>query len=217
MHLKSVERASSQLVSGYGAAELGPRPGRTQRRDVEPSRSMFDQLVELGGKFLSRGLRSRQTAIPTATELLFPTRPGLFNIWERRAVAAFAATLSHHRRADQYVALLTESGEDGGMLGDLLMSGQDLSRAVLAEAERLRHDPAGPQRYRVSDALRQRLGDRLAAALEHAWLLAARRDERGARDQAARLRLTRAGWSAPEIAMLEQIVRLLVTPRHAQH
>lgn len=214
MHMKTVERASSQLISGYAGHE--GRMGVLDRT-TEPSRGMFDHLVELGGKILNRGLRARQTVTLTATELLFPARPGFFNLWERRAVAAFASVLTDHRRKDQYVALLGESAQDDGLLADLLMSGQDVSRAVLAEASRLTHEPTLTGRYRVSDPLRQRVGERLAAAMEHVWLLASHQDGRGARDDAARLRLTRAGWSATEIGTLEQIIRLLVGPRTTWH
>ncbi len=217
MYLKTVERASSQLISGFIERGQDLRMGREHRiepPETQTGRGMIDQLRGLGSRMLGKG-RSRPdlSTRPTANELLFPARPGLFNIWERRAVAAFAAIIGGHARQAQYVELLADSHRDAGALDSLLMSGGDLSHAVLAEAHRLTATPPNGGRYRVPDQLRQRLGDRIAAAIEHAWHLS-----RGlASDATAQARLTRAGWSTAEITALDQIIGLLIPAAGTRH
>lgn len=194
-----------------------------------PRLSALGQLIRSGSSALRKVMGERGTPATPADpfdadgratrrqlrELLSPRRPGLFSLWERRAIAAFAATLAgdaetliHCRR------LLAEESQNFGELSDMAMSGGDPAAAVLAEARRVAQSqftPAGQAvgkaaRYRVPAGLRDRLGDRLAAGLEYAWSLLAGPDQVGHDDHR---RLTRNGWAPAEIAQLTSLLDLL--------
>ena len=149
------------------------------------------------------GRAAPQADGPGAADLLSPARPGTFSLWERRLIAALAATLAGDG------GLLAQSrallAQDDAVRDDAggFMSGGDLTRAALSEAERI--IGAGQARYRCPDRLKERLGDRVAAALEYAWLLILRPGHVAEDD---RRRLIRHGWSTPEIAQLEAVIRL---------
>ncbi|MFT4012520.1 MAG: hypothetical protein QM682_03770 [Paracoccus sp. (in: a-proteobacteria)] len=209
MYLKSVERSSFLSVS-----DMEGRWGPSLTSGGAATRGMLDHLRGFGQRML--GLNRQPVEVsprPSATALLYPARPGLFTIWERRAIAAFAAILSGHARQAQYIELLADSQKDATGLGSEWMSGSDLSQAVLAEAHRLLEEPPAQARYRMRDQLRERLGDRLATALEHTW----RRLRQSAPDEALTLRLSRAGWTDPEIREMDQIIALLKPRSPAWH
>lgn len=150
--------------------------------------------------------RARENAQASYRALLDPAEAGGFPRADRLAVAAFVAGL--HADAPAIAHYRARLAADA----------PDLVDAVEREAERGRAD--GPYgRYRAGPlsredrdgpvfkvAQRALLGERLAAALEHAHLLVFRpRDA-----SAAGLRpLAAAGWTTAEIVTLSQLVAFL--------
>ncbi|CAN7307414.1 CMD domain protein [Variovorax sp. LjRoot178] len=138
------------------------------------------------------------------------TPAGDFTLAERFAVATFVAALHGPGPAVDFYA--------GGLAGH--SAAQALVDALVGEAALgaasgpYGHFPAGPLSaedapgpvYRVGDAARAVLGDRLAAALVHAHLLLFHPRDASAPDLAA---LLDAGWSPPDIVTLSQLVAFL--------
>ncbi len=183
-----------------------------------PQPQILTRLAELGQRILSGPVSKmlaqwRLAPAPQtpqgkdAEDLLAPARAGLFSLWERRAVAVFVATLAGNPAQRDYRQLLDQVQDSDGPLAELLLSGRDMGEAIVAEAHRLAGQPQ--PRYRASEALYHRLGDRLAVALEHGWHVL----HGDAEDGDSHKRLLRYGWSQPEIAQLEQIIRQVIPSR----
>lgn len=202
MYMKITERAPSRRISDVLEFDLGPRMGFEHHSPVVDElaghHGVLAQLRKLGSRLLTRDrgdVRPRRR--PSAAALLSPADPGVFSLWERRAVAAFASILTGNVHQAKYVGLLADSHNDTGeRVGDL-------SQAVLAEAHRLA-STMPLDRYRVGDRLRERLNDRVAAALEHVWQILHGLSGTGASRQC----LSRAGWSEDDIVSLEHVVSL---------
>lgn len=182
-----------------------------------PVPDVIDQLVGIApGDSLDAIRAQREQARTNAQQshlsLFAPTPPvfGHFDIADRFAVAAFVAGL--HGQADVarfYAQQLAGQGARAGV-----------AEAISAEVKRgitqgpygrypagplSAEDTAGPS-YSVSDAHREALGGRLAAALAHAHLLVFHpRDASPAALQA----LLDAGWTSTEVVTLSQLVSFL--------
>ncbi|RWR28297.1 hypothetical protein D2T29_16795 [Sinirhodobacter populi] len=126
--------------------------------------------------------------------LLAPAHPGPVSLAERHAVAAFAAFLQGN---------LTVQSHYRGLLR-LTMSDR-LADTAYIEAEARRATPSGdgiaPPRLRPM--IRETLGPRLSAALDHAGTLALRPD------LASGDGLRAAGWQDGAAAILSRIVALV--------
>ena len=150
---------------------------------------------------------TREQAQQSYLALFRPKAPGDVSLAERQTIASFIAGL--HRQPDIYefyVNPLEESGTDRWLVEVLkaeIGSGQatgpygDYPEGPLSVENR-----AGLL-YRVSDANRDVLGERLSAALEHAHLLVFR--PREASPQALQALLD-AGWTTDGIVTLSQLV-----------
>jgi CMD domain protein len=159
-------------------------------------------------------LEARTNAQQSYLSLFAPTPPvfGHFTAADRFAVAAFVAGL--HGQADVALFYAGELDGQGARAG--------VAAAIAAETKRgaaqgpgpygsypagplSAEDKAGPS-YAVSDAHREVLGARLAAALVHAHLLVFHpRDASPPALQA----LLDAGWSSTEVVTLSQLVSFL--------
>jgi len=129
---------------------------------------------------------------------------------ERAAVAQFVAALHDDEAATaHYAALTRESGGDA--LAEAIAELVGAARTTGPYGEYPADGPLagesvpGP-RLTIEDATRSQLGDRLAAALEHAHLLVFRPRESSV---AALARLADAGWSTDGIVTLSQLVSFL--------
>ncbi len=129
---------------------------------------------------------------------------------ERAAVAQFVAQLHADEVATaHYAALTRESGGDS--IADAIA---DLAGPAATAGPYGEYPADGPLaaegvsglRFAVDDHARAALGDRIAAALEHAHLLVFRPREASA---AALARLADAGWSTDGIVTLSQLVSFL--------
>ena len=129
---------------------------------------------------------------------------------ERAAVAQFIAILHHDEvAATHYAALTRQAG------GDVLAGAiADLAEAARTTGPYGDYPADGPLagesvpglRFSVDDHARSTLGERLAAALEHAHLLVFRPRESSVAALAA---LGDAGWSTNGIVTLSQLVAFL--------
>lgn len=177
--------------------------------------TLLDRLADVpqGGP-LDRALRRRAEARQGAEDsyrlLLHPADPGPVTLAERRAIAAFTAVLlDEDRISAHFIELLRATYDD-----------KNLTDQLISEAENAAHpgpygrfepgplsieDLDGPT-YRAPDALRAAWGDRLAAALEHAHLVALHPRDAEAQDLD---RLRAAGWEDAGIVVLTQIVGLV--------
>jgi len=158
----------------------------------------------------ARRLQARENAQKSYTALFELADFAEVPAWERHAVAAFVAGIHGEPAAVSfYLAKLAGA-----------MDRSELVETVKAEIERGKTEgpygafPAGPLSvedkagliYRVAGDARRVLGARLAAALEHAHLLAFHpRDASSAAMQA----LLDAGWSSTAIVTLSQLVAFL--------
>jgi CMD domain protein len=129
---------------------------------------------------------------------------------ERAAVAQFVAVLhADEVAAAHYSALTRETGGDdlAGLVGDLAEAARTTGPYgdYPAEGPLAAEGVAGP-RLALDDRARDELGDRLAAALEHAHLLVFRPRESSIAALAA---LADAGWSTDGIVTLSQLVSFL--------
>ncbi|WP_406247777.1 CMD domain protein [Microbacterium sp. M] len=139
--------------------------------------------------------------------LFSPVDDSAFAITERLLVAAFAARLAGDdllagHFADR--ALLADAGRAEVVLVEAVAAATSGPYGAYTEAGLQAENTAGPV-YRA-DAARASLGDRLAAALEHAHLLVFRPRESAASDLDA---LIEAGWSIDGIVTLSQLVSYL--------
>ena len=161
-------------------------------------------------------LEARRAAQQSYELLLHPEMPGEVLLLERRILAAFVVAL-HEDEVGNGTTGKTVLDHYGKLLEQTDESVFDI---VLAEAERGRtrgpygHFPKGPLsaedkdglHYTISISGREKFGDRLSAALEHAHLLVFHpRDARSSDLQ----RLLDAGWSTPGIVTLSQLVAFL--------
>ena len=158
----------------------------------------------------ARRPEARIHAQATYRALFEPASPGGVTSAERLAVGAFVAGL--HRdpvTAGHFTARLAPSGAAPALE-------EAVGAAVAAASTRgpygrypagplSREDAAGP-RYRVDAGIRQALGPRLAAALEHAHLLVFHPRDAAPADLEA---LLDAGWSTTDVVTLSQIVAFL--------
>ncbi|HEX3350610.1 MAG TPA: CMD domain protein, partial [Acetobacteraceae bacterium] len=179
------------------------------------SADVIDTLAGIAEDSHLHGLRAQRTQArdnaQASYEALFePAEPGDMMSKERFAVAVFVAGLHRQPEIAAFYAHSLNAASGGPAL-----------RAhVEAEMERgategpYGHFPAGPltaedtegPTYRVPDDARATLGDRLAAAMEHAHMLVFHpRDASPAHLQV----LLDAGWSATGIVTLSQIVSFL--------
>jgi len=157
-----------------------------------------------------RRLQARENAERSYLALFEPVDFGDVAATERYAVAAFVAGVHGEPTAtDFYLSKLADAADRS-----------ELVEALQAEIERAKTSgpygafPAGPLSvgdkagliYRVAPDRQRVLGERLAAALEHAHLLVFRpRDATPAAMQA----LLTAGWSSTAIVTLSQLVAFL--------
>jgi CMD domain protein len=129
---------------------------------------------------------------------------------ERAVVAQFVALLHDDEVAAAHYGALTRSA-GGDALADALA---DVAASARTEGPYGEYPVDGPLaaegvsglRLTLDDATRDALGDRLAAALEHAHLLVFRPRESSA---AALATLADAGWSTDGIVTLSQLVSFL--------
>jgi CMD domain protein len=179
----------------------------------QPNSDIIDRLVaiEPGSRLDQiRAVRpqARENTQKSYLALFQPGDFGGFPLTERLAVAAFVAGVHREPASTAFYAAEINSSEP------------DLADIVAQEAKRgavqgpYGHYPAGPLSsedkpgvaYRVEDSHRKRLGERLAAGLEHAHLLVFHpRDA----SQEALSALLKAGWSTTDIVTLSQLVAYL--------
>jgi CMD domain protein len=177
------------------------------------SRDIIDLLagIESGSSLdviRARRLQARENVQKSYLALFEPIDFGDVGATERCAVASFVAGLHG------------EPNAAGFYLARLAKGRSELVQVLKAEIERGETKgpygafPSGPLSaedtagliYRVADSCRPLLGERLAAALEHAHLLVFRpRDASPAAIQA----LLDAGWSNTAIVTLSQLVAFL--------
>ncbi|MEI3855821.1 MULTISPECIES: CMD domain protein [Ensifer] len=150
---------------------------------------------------------TREQAQQSYLALFRPKAPGDVSLAERQTIASFIAGV--HRQPDIYefyVNPLEESGTDRWLV-EVLKAEIGAGQATGPYGDY----PEGPLSvenragllYRVSDANRDVLGERLSAALEHAHLLVFR--PREASPQALQALLD-AGWTTDGIVTLSQLV-----------
>lgn len=181
---------------------------------------MSDIIDKLAGVAAGSPLDLARTGRPEARRsaqqsyelLLYPDNPGgHISILERRAVAAFVATLHGEVSvSEHYLELLTSAAPDK----------PSLVNTVLQEAQRGQtkgpygHYPQGPLNrededglaFQISDEAHRILEGRLSAALEHAHLLVFH--PRDASKQALQ-HLLDAGWVTLGIVTLSQLIAFL--------
>jgi CMD domain protein len=157
-----------------------------------------------------RRLQARENAQRSYVALFEPDDPGGFAVVERYAVAAFVAGVHDEPAAAHFY------------LGKLAKVAERLEQveAVKVEIERGKTKgpygefPAGPlsvennsgPSHHVDGDARRRLGDRLAAALEHAHLLVFHPRDAAPKAMQA---LLDSGWSTNAIVTLSQLVAFL--------
>ena len=196
---------------------------------VSPTTDIIDALAGIApGDTLDEARRLRPEARTHAQgsfdALFVPDDPSHVTLAERAAVALFVARLHQQAPAVEfYGALLRETGKGLGA-----GAGEALEPLIVAEAERaagsgpygaFRADNApesteGPV-YRVSSVeAAYALGDRLAAALEHAHLLVLHPRD-AAREPLQQL--LDAGWSTTGVVTLSQLVSFLTFQLRVVH
>ncbi len=149
--------------------------------------------------------QARSEAQASYRALFEPAEPGGFAVEERFAVAAFVAGL--HQQPD-IAGFYRE--RLGGRLGGAVDTAIGEARGQgpyghYPPGPLNREDVPGPE-YRASATVRDALGPRLAAALEHAHMLVFHpRDAAPARLE----KLLEAGWSTTAIVTLSQLVAFL--------
>ena len=173
---------------------------------------LIDQLAGVEGDAPVAALRDRRAdaklnAQKSYEALFEPGSPGGVSLEERHAVAAFVAGL--HRDAAALAFYRRGLGDRGAVAGAI---DQEIERGAASgpygrypEGPLSVEDKAGPS-FRVSQSNREKLGARLAAALEHAHLLVFHpRDASPAALEALR----DAGWATTDIVTLSQLVAFL--------
>ena len=150
---------------------------------------------------------TREQAQQSYLALFRPKAPGDVSLAERQTIASFIAGL--HRQPDIYefyVNPLEESGTERWLVEVLkaeIGAGQTTGPYGDYPEGPLSVENKAGLLYRVSDANRDVLGERLSAALEHAHLLVFR--PREASPQALQALLD-AGWTTDGIVTLSQLV-----------
>jgi CMD domain protein len=149
--------------------------------------------------------KTRENAQASYDALFAPADPRGVSPAERLALAAFTAGLSGAEATGAHYAAAL-AARDGGLAEAV---DHALRQAAVAGPYGLyppgplsRENQPGPA-YRADQATADRLGARLAAALEHAHLLVLHPRDAGPADLAA---LASKGWTTPEIVTLSQIV-----------
>ncbi|UNX53810.1 alkylhydroperoxidase domain protein [Georgenia sp. TF02-10] len=183
--------------------------------DTDLGVDVIDHLLgTTPGDRLDTVRRARRTARENAQRsyqaLFEPAEPGEVTAAERYAVATFVAGL--HGAADLAVYYAARLGphDPGAVLGPAVRAeaGRGAARGpygVYREPGLAAESAPGPV-HRVGPEARAVLGERLAAALEHAHLLVLRPRESGPADLA---RLLAAGWSTTGVVTLSQLVAFL--------
>ncbi|MCH1883341.1 CMD domain protein [Agrococcus sp. ARC_14] len=187
------------------------------------SRDVIDHLAEIpAGSRLDEIRRARPDAREHAQQsflaLLEPAEPGALALEDRYAVAAYVALLhdaeaaeaadaddTRSRSSSFYLELLADAAEPAILdaVRDAAVAGRASGPYGDYREPQLRAEAvAGP----VATIERGVLGERLAAALEHAHLLVLH--PRDARPESLRA-LTAAGWGADAIVSLSQLIAFL--------
>ena len=173
---------------------------------------LIDRLADLASDAPVAALRDRRAdaklnAQRSYQALFEPSSPGAVSLVERHAVAAFVAGL--HRDAATLAFYRGGLGDRADLAGAI---DQEIERGAASgpygrypEGPLSVEDKAGPS-FRVSQSNREKLGARLAAALEHAHLLVFHpRDANPAALEALR----DAGWATTDVVTLSQLVAFL--------
>lgn len=183
---------------------------------TQHDRTLIDDLAEIApGSPVDTALRARADARLNAEEsyriLLHPAQPGPVSLADRRILAVFVAALHAEPRSQAHFrALLAATPGVAGQIADLVESDAGQSSRPgpygrFPEGPLSVEDLDGPV-YAASPQLRHAIGERAAAALEHAHLLVLHpRDA----SQDALEKLLRAGWSTEAVVVISQLVAFL--------
>ena len=176
---------------------------------------IIDHLAGIAPQTRGDALRTRRPVTREHAQkswraLFTPADAGAVSLPERFAVATFVAALHGTPQIAAFYGQRLAEAEDGPAL---LSTVKGLAELHAAEGPYGRY-PAGPLSTEASEgpvlvigeADRAVLGDRLAAALEHAHLLVYRPREAS---PAALQALLSAGWSTTGIVTLSQLVSFL--------
>ncbi|MFE7843758.1 CMD domain protein [Microbacterium sp. NPDC057407] len=140
--------------------------------------------------------------------LFAPVDDSEFPVAERTLVAAFATRVTADDATAAYYAGLAREA-DAARAETVLAEASAAATAgpfgTYVEAG-LQDENSDGRRYEPPTAVRETLGERLAAAIAHAHLLTARPREAGS---AALDRLLEAGWSVDGIVTLSQLISFL--------
>jgi CMD domain protein len=150
---------------------------------------------------------AREQAQATYDALFSPIDASAMSLLERRAVAAFTAALFDVSAAEQHYARLLADADPaiGAVVTEAVELGRGAGPYGSFRGELATESQAGPELI-LPPHLADALGVRLAAALQHAHLLALHpRDSSRDRLQP----LVDAGWSADGIVTLSQLVSFL--------
>lgn len=130
------------------------------------------------------------------------------SVAERRLVAAFVTRLAADEATARHYSALAHQADPSlatAIAGEAAAASTSGPYGHYAETG-LQAENTDGLRFRASDAARERLGERLTAAIEHAHLLVYRpREASGDAIQA----LLDAGWSADGIVTLSQLIAFL--------
>ena len=180
---------------------------------TKPERFLIDQLVGIvPGSGMDQSLTARRALREDLQQghdrLLAPATPGPVSLFERRAIAAFVAALGGDAASSaHFQGLLQGADPSRGRVSNVIVAqakaasnigpyGRPLVGPVRAA------DLDGPV-FRASADLREVLGDKLAAALELAHLLALHPSDASEADGA---KLKKAGWSDDGLRTLAELV-----------
>ncbi|MEE6280483.1 CMD domain protein [Georgenia sunbinii] len=189
-----------------------------EQLDQRPTTAVGDVLRALSGVPVGSRVERLRDARPVAREdaqatydyLFHPVDDGEVALVERLAVATFVAGVHGHEAASaHYGQALADAGagpELVAAVGAETVAGRTEGPYGTYREEGLAHESVPGPEHRVAPQHRAILGERLAAALEHAHLLVLHpRDSRPERLE----RLVAAGWSATGIVTLSQLVAFL--------
>jgi CMD domain protein len=153
--------------------------------------------------------QARENAQKSYLALFEPEFPGNVTALERYAVAAFVAGLHRQPRVtDLYAAALHKLGSPevvDAIDAEIARGSVEGPYGRYPQGPLTGEDEEGPD-YQVSPDHKDRLGSRLAAALQHAHLLVFHPRDANA---GALQRLLEAGWSTTDIVTLSQLVAFL--------
>jgi CMD domain protein len=157
----------------------------------------------------SRRSQARENAQNSYAALFEPADFGDVTAVERHAVAAFVAGVHGEPATREFyaarLATLSPAGTVDSVTGEIERAKAEGPYGAFPVGPLSVEDKDGPT-YRVVDESRRALGQRIAAALEHAHLLVFHpRDA----DPAALQALLDAGWSSNAIVTLSQLVAFL--------